>query len=163
MTETAQQPLIVDVQFALADSVTNEVEEPPSAKLLQVWANKAYAAVSTEPNEVTLRLVDRHEITALNREFRHNDKATNVLSFAFETDAEIDITLLGDVVICHSVLVDEAKQQSKSLAAHYAHMVTHGVLHLCGYDHQDDVNAEQMESLEISILADQGLANPYTE
>lgn len=160
MTESAAN-LVVDVQMALADSELNEAEEPPSVESLTTWAGNAYAAVGDTATELTVRVVDSEEIIALNQAYRDKVSPTNVLSFPFQASTEIDIALLGDVVICHSVLVEEARQQSKSLTAHYAHMVTHGVLHLCGYDHQDDVSAEQMESLEISILAKQGFANPY--
>lgn len=160
MTEAAP-PLVVDVQLALADSDINDAEEPPSAELLSEWANRAYAAIKQQPNEVTLRLVGEQEMVALNRDYRSKPAPTNVLSFPFEAPAGVDVALLGDVVICHSVIVAEALEQAKSVHAHYAHMVTHGLLHLCGYDHQDDVSADQMESLEISILADQGFANPY--
>lgn len=157
--------LEVDVQNALTDSLAQESEEPPSPAQLVSWANAAYAHVATAPSEMTIRLVDTAEITALNHDYRQKDKATNVLSFPVELDpilrSELDINLLGDVIICHAVIVSEAQQQAKSIHHHYAHMVTHGVLHLCGYDHQDDIMANEMESLETVILAQQGIANPY--
>lgn len=160
MTESAAN-LVVDVQMALTDSEINESEEPPSAESLTTWAGNAYRAVSETATELTVRVVDNEEIVALNQAYRDKQSPTNVLSFPFQASPEVDIALLGDVVICHPVLVAEARQQAKSLTAHYAHMVTHGVLHLCGYGHQDDASAQQMESLEISILAAQGIANPY--
>jgi len=155
--------LMVDVQNALHlshDSVIANTEQ------LSDWANLAYASIRDSENEVTIRLVEEDEITQLNRDYRGKDKPTNVLSFPFESDfdlpdADIEFNLLGDVIICHSVIAKEAHEQSKSVLDHYAHMVIHGVLHLCGYDHQDDASAEIMEALEVQILAKRNIANPY--
>ena len=157
----SEATLMVDVQIAVSEAEISESEEPPNAQALSDWANAAYQSVSSTPTEVTIRLVDVAEIVALNRDYRNKDQATNVLSFPVEIDPDIDLALLGDMVICHSIIVQEAIQQGKQVPEHYAHMVTHGLLHLCGYDHLDDTTAEQMESLEINILADQGIANPY--
>jgi len=160
--------LEVDVQIALAEK-DEAGDEPPSPGLLSRWAKIAYGEVCAEPSarcskvpsEVTIRLVGRPEVTSLNRDYRGKDEATNVLSFPFEATPEIELGLLGDIVICHAVIKEEANEQNKSVHNHYAHMVTHGMLHLCGYDHQDDRQAEQMESLETKILAQSGIANPY--
>ena len=111
--------------------------------------------------ELTIRIVDKDEIQFLNRTYRHKDKATNVLSFPFESPVEVSLPLLGDLVICHDIVIEEAKQQGKPIEAHWAHMVVHGVLHLKGYDHIDDTEAEVMESLEIEILNDFNILNPY--
>ena len=153
--------LDVEIQHAIADADVNEGEEPPSDPVIRRWAELAYQAVAQDPSELTIRLVSAAEITSLNRDYRDLDQATNVLSFPFEMDPEIDFALLGDIVICHSVAVAEAQQQNKRLADHYAHLVTHGVLHLCGYDHEQDDQAEIMETLEIELLASQGISNPY--
>ena len=166
--------LDVDVQIALNEDMSGEQEEPPSADVLSFWAQAAYGAqaayenvTSVETNaELTIRLVDQAEIRSLNRNYRQKDSATNVLAFPFEMPNEIDeqempLRLLGDIVICHSVLVAEAKSQDKTLLDHYAHIVTHGVLHLCGYDHIQENDATEMESLEITILAKHSIANPY--
>lgn len=187
MTEPAAEhsasdkPLCVDVQQALDEQDYADSEEPPSPALLSNWANMAYAQVESEAaqstREITIRLVEAQEMIGLNRDYRQKDKPTNVLSFPCEplyletengvvpltADDELglDFALLGDIVICHPVIVSEAQEQQKSVSDHYAHMVTHGVLHLCGYDHQEDDSAEQMESLEIRILAEAGIANPY--
>ncbi|MCL4135276.1 UNVERIFIED_CONTAM: hypothetical protein GTU68_031484 [Idotea baltica] len=103
----------------------------------------------------------------LNSQYRGKDKTTNVLSFPFENEflalAELAPGLLGDIVICHSVVVEQAAQQNKTVHNHYAHMVIHGLLHLCGFDHQDDEQAEEMEALEVKILAQSNIPNPYTE
>ncbi|NNC98903.1 MAG: rRNA maturation RNase YbeY [Gammaproteobacteria bacterium] len=143
-----------------------EAEEPPSSSLLTDWARAAYANVSTDPAEVTIRLVDKSEMRTLNRDYRGRDKATNVLSFPFRMEAGadpgLDFSLLGDIVICHPVVRAEALTQQKSVADHYAHMVTHGMLHLCGYDHQQESDAQRMEALETRILEFSGIADPYT-
>ena len=165
--EVLAYPLVVDTQNALSESEFPAAEQPPTAQQLSEWANSAYACVADKSSEVTIRLVDESEITQLNRDYRYKDKPTNVLSFPFQTEFDdaltdqADFNLLGDIVICHSVIVQEASQQSKSVIDHYAHMVVHGILHLCGYDHHDDVNAEKMEALETQVLAQQQIANPY--
>jgi len=160
--------LEVDVQVVISDNT-------PSASDINVWAQAAYRASSENPvaGEATIRLVSEHEIQLLNHDYRQQDKPTNVLAFPFEMPSdlafdlehvdEIDmpLTLLGDVVICHSVVVAEAEQQNKKLEDHYAHIVTHGILHLCGYDHLNEQDATVMEALEINILAEHGIANPY--
>ncbi|MBT8114506.1 MAG: rRNA maturation RNase YbeY [Arenicella sp.] len=155
--------LDVDVQYAIDDSELNEGEEPPGEFELAHWARAAYQSVADAASEVTIRLVDEPEITALNRKYRDKDQPTDVLSFAFEVGPDIDVALLGDIVICHSVAVTEARQQQKTLFDHYAHLVTHGMLHLCGYDHELQDQAQKMESLEIELLASQGIANPYQQ
>ncbi len=111
--------------------------------------------------ELTVRIVDKDEIQTLNKTYRHQDKPTNVLSFPFEAPPQIRLPLLGDLVICHEVVVDEADQQQKTIAQHWAHMVIHGVLHLKGYDHIDDSEADIMEALEIQILDKLDICNPY--
>lgn len=158
--------LLVDVQLDCAASGdSDQAEEPPTETQLRSWAEAAYIACCSTPAEMTLRVVGENEMIDLNEQFRGKEGATNVLSFPFETPAhlgeELSATLIGDIVICHPIVVAEAKQQNKLLAAHYAHMVTHGVLHLCGYDHQHEADANIMESLECNILADQGINSPY--
>ncbi len=161
--------LVVDVQNALGD---DDNEKPPSAARLKNWARIAYSQVSTTPSELTLRLVDEAEMVELNANYRGKDGSTNVLSFPVENEfdfiagaqaeGEVMPALLGDIVICHAVIRREASEQNKAPDNHYAHMVTHGVLHLCGYDHIDDTSAHQMESLEAKILAHSCIENPYT-
>ena len=97
----------------------------------------------------------------LNGEYRGQDRATNVLAFAFDPIRGVETDLLGDVVICAPVVADEAHRQGKSLPAHWAHMVIHGVLHLCGYDHADGRQAAEMEALEVRLLRDLGYPDPY--
>ena len=109
-----------------------------------------------------IRVVDEAEGRELNRRYRGMDKATNVLSFPFQAPAGIDSQHLGDLVICAPVVEREAREQRKSLRDHCAHLVVHGVLHLRGYDHQDEREAEEMEALERRILQQLGIADPYT-
>lgn len=112
--------------------------------------------------EQTIRIVEETESRTLNRDYRAKDKATNVLSFPVEDSAYLEYDNLGDLVICAPVVEQEARQQGKSLDAHWAHMVVHGMLHLQGFDHETDEQAAEMEALEIEILATLGQTNPYS-
>ena len=131
----------------------------PEESLLQAWAEAAW--LGPEASEVTLRIVGIAEGQELNNQYRGKDKPTNVLSFPFEAPAGITIPLAGDLVICAPVVQNEAEEQLKEPAAHWAHMVVHGMLHLQGYDHINDEDAEAMEALEIRLLAQLGFGNPY--
>ena len=118
--------------------------------------------------ELGIACVDEQESQTLNHQYRQKDKPTNVLSFPSEIPADIVDELaqypLGDLVICIPVVLAEAEQQQKSATAHFTHLVVHGVLHLLGYDHElSDEDAEEMEGLEIEILAKLGIDNPYCE
>lgn len=147
----------LDVQYAVSDA---DDGEPPSSDLILTWVS-AVLATRGEPSELTVRIVDEAEITELNRLYRDKDKPTNVLSFPFEKIDGLDLPLLGDVVICASVVAKEAQEQGKVEQDHWAHMIIHGVLHLLGYDHIDDVEADEMEALEIKVLAGLAIADPY--
>lgn len=111
--------------------------------------------------EQTIRIVDEDESQALNKTYRGKDRPTNVLSFVAEDCAYLDYQCLGDLVICAPVVEQEARQQHKTLMAHWAHMVVHGMLHLQGYDHLTEQDAGEMEALEIDILSKLGHTNPY--
>ncbi len=116
------------------------------------------------PSEVSILLCDDAQIQQLNRDYRHLDKPTNVLSFANLEDTEsleFGPRLWGDIVIAFGVASSEAEDEGKTLAEHLSHLVVHGMLHLLGYDHENDSDAERMEALEISILAGLGIADPY--
>ncbi|MDE1332419.1 rRNA maturation RNase YbeY [Vibrio aestuarianus] len=132
----------------------------PTLNDFSQWLNKTVTPFQTQA-EVTIRVVDIQESQQLNREYRGKDKPTNVLSFPFEAPPGMEIDLLGDLVICRQVVEQEAQEQNKPLMAHWAHMVVHGSLHLLGYDHIEDDEAEEMESLETEIMLDMGFEDPY--
>ena len=116
-------------------------------------------------SEVAIQIVDAAEGQAMNRQYRGKDYATNVLSFPAEAPEglpeDFDFPQLGDLVICAPVVAREAAEQGKPLDAHYAHLTVHGVLHLLGFDHIEEDEAEEMEALERQILATLGIADPY--
>jgi probable rRNA maturation factor len=117
---------------------------------------RAFARAACRPGqEITLRVVGTAEARTLNRAFRRRDYATNVLAFAYSRTQ-------GDLVLCHPVIAREARAQGKTLAAHYAHMIVHGILHLAGQDHARAAQARRMERRETRLLARLGFADPYT-
>jgi probable rRNA maturation factor len=134
----------------------------PGVAKLRHWARSALAGQRRDA-ELSIRIVDAAESQALNRRYRGKDKPTNVLAFPAELPAELELPLLGDLVICREVVEAEAAEQAKPLEAHWAHMVVHGTLHLVGYDHETDQQAETMEALEAEILAELGWPDPYQE
>ncbi|MEW7865625.1 rRNA maturation RNase YbeY [Aeromonas diversa] len=134
----------------------------PSESDFQRWLDGTVLGFQQEA-EVTVRLVDEAESHELNLTYRGMDKPTNVLSFPFEAPPGIELPLLGDLVICRQVVEREATEQGKPLEAHWAHMVVHGSLHLLGYDHIEDDEAEEMEQLERDIMNELGYADPYAD
>jgi probable rRNA maturation factor len=144
----------IDVQYAVsADGI-------PGVESIRQWVAQALPA-DRAAAELTVRIVDEAEITALNRQYRGKDGPTNVLSFPYESIPGIASNLLGDIVICAPVVAGESVTQDKPLEAHWAHMVIHGVLHLLGHDHHKEGEANRMELTEIEMLAGLGYANPY--
>lgn len=131
----------------------------PEAELFQRWA--VAAGSDADDAEVFIRIVDEAGSAELNQTYRHKLGPTNVLSFPCETPPGVPNLLLGDLVICAPVVEREAREQDKPAEAHWAHLVVHGVLHLRGYDHIEDDDAERMEAVEIDILARLGYPNPY--
>ncbi len=146
--------------------VATKSPDLPSQEDVAHWIGRALAgAGETAACEVSVRIVDSDEIRTLNREYRHRDQSTNVLSFPSGEIIGLPDQVpraLGDIVICADVVADEAAVQGKASGDHWAHMVVHGTLHLLGYDHEDDDEARAMETLETRILAELGIADPYT-
>lgn len=142
----------VDVQLATS------TDNVPGEEKFQHWVSLVDDSIE---QEISLRIVDEAEMAKLNEQYRDKVGPTNVLSFPADLPDVVDLPLLGDIVICAPIIVKEATNQGKSLDSHWAHMVVHGILHLKGYDHIEDVDAEKMESLEIEIMQKLGFANPY--
>ncbi|AOD14503.1 rRNA maturation RNase YbeY [Xanthomonas fragariae] len=136
----------------------------PSAVSFRKWVAAALKE-RIRKADLAVRVVDEKEGCSLNYHYRGKDYATNVLSFPAELPEGlpegIKMPLLGDLVICAPVVAREAAEQGKSLAAHYAHLTVHGTLHLLGWDHEDEKEADAMEQLEREILADLGVEDPY--
>lgn len=155
--KTVDYHVVVDVQCA-AQGI-----EYPALSDIEHWFIHVLQEVNYTPceAEITLRVVDTLESQSLNHHYRGKDKPTNVLSFPFTNPAPISLPLLGDLVICQAVVAQEAQEQGKTTQAHWAHLVVHGILHLLGYDHSDDTDAQIMEALECKILAKLGYPDPY--
>jgi probable rRNA maturation factor len=155
--------LTVDVSISdelVTDTPDSGEDDVPEPALLQTWADAAYlnkdvAAVAS------ILVTSAEEIQQLNKQYRDKDKPTNVLSFPMQSPPGVDLQLLGDIVLCAAVIKQEAIEQSKPVLSHWAHMVVHGMLHLQGYDHINNDEAEEMEQTEINILNKLGFDNPY--
>jgi probable rRNA maturation factor len=132
----------------------------PSKKKFQVWVESALGPTKKQ-YEILLRIVGVKEITTLNKQYRKKNKPTNILSFNFWPPSNIKSNFLGDLIICAPVVKLEAKLQQKKIMAHWAHLTIHGVLHLLGYDHENEHEAIKMEKREIRILKKLNIANPY--
>ncbi|ASQ45738.1 rRNA maturation RNase YbeY [Legionella clemsonensis] len=146
----------IDLQLVSNDKL------PVDENSLVTWAQLPLIE-SMDSAELTLRVVDKEEIRELNRVYRKQDKATNVLAFpsAIPDNIALEYPLLGDVIICPAVLQTESIKLGKPLVAHWAHIVIHGVLHLLGYDHIEESDAKVMQEQEIKFLAKLGFFNPY--
>lgn len=140
-----------------------EVEALPEEQDFNHWVNTVLDEEKFGDAEMTIRVVDEHESAELNQQYRHKKGATNVLSFPFEVPEEVELNLLGDLVICADVVKQQAAEQKKEEKAHWAHMVVHGTLHLLGYDHINESDAKVMETKEIKILSQLGYQDPYQE
>jgi probable rRNA maturation factor len=151
-------PVRLDVSISYAVPRTGV----PSAVSFRKWVAAALKSRIREA-DLAIRIVDAREGRALNRHYRGKDYATNVLSFPADLPEGVKMPLLGDLVICAPVVAREAKEQRQPSQAHHAHLTVHGVLHLLGWDHEDDKEAEAMEQLEREILAGLGLPDPYAE
>ena len=143
--------------------LASEAADLPGEADLRHWCELALRQRSAD-SELTIRVVDEAEARELNHTWRHKDYATNVLSFPADIpDGILDIPLLGDLVICAPVVAREAAEQGKLLTAHWAHLVIHGCLHLLGYDHIEEAEAQEMETLERELLAELGHPDPYND
>jgi len=140
--------------------VSSEPVIPAGNELIH-WARASLGANANDA-EITIRIVDKNESRSLNNQWRNVNEPANVLSFPLNNDENLSPALLGDIVICAPVIRQQAAEQNKSTKAHWAHMIVHGVLHLTGYDHIKEDEAEIMESKEISILKNFGFPNPYS-
>lgn len=145
----------IDLQYA------SDEPDLPDYKILVKWVDAVLEYNSVADKELTIRLVDTAEAQQLNLKWRQRNNPTNVLSFSFECPPEVNIPLLGDIVICAPLVATEAAEQYKNLYAHWAHLVIHGVLHLLGYDHIEEQQAQVMENIEVKILANLNYPNPY--
>ncbi|MCK5888945.1 MAG: rRNA maturation RNase YbeY [Methylococcales bacterium] len=146
----------VDVQ------VVSLSKQLPDLAQFQYWVDSLLKD-DTEDSEVVIRLVDEFEMIQFNEQYRDKKGTTNILSFPFEPPEGMNSKLLGDLLICVPVIEQEALAQDKVLEHHWAHMVIHGVLHLLGYDHLSDEEAEEMEALEMKVLRSIAVENPYKE
>jgi probable rRNA maturation factor len=153
MATSPKPKLTLSVQYA---------DERLKDVLTRPLLRKTIQAALFFPAELTLRIVNAEEGQELNRDYRGKDYATNVLTFAYTEDSDAEVTQ-ADIILCTDVLEKEAQEQKKTVLEHAQHLVVHGVLHAQGYDHENDEDAEEMEALEIEILAGLGLANPYAE
>ncbi|MES2050293.1 MAG: rRNA maturation RNase YbeY [Pseudomonadota bacterium] len=149
--------------MAAKNKLTLSVQYPDprlQTLLTRPLLRKTVQAAIFFPAELTLRFVNAEEGRLLNKDYRGKDYATNVLTFAYTEDSDAEVTQ-ADIILCTDVLQKEAAEQNKSMLEHAQHLVVHGVLHAQGYDHESDEEAEEMEALEIEILASLGLPNPY--
>ncbi|MDT8452547.1 MAG: rRNA maturation RNase YbeY [Gammaproteobacteria bacterium] len=149
--------MAVIIELSISDEF--DAAALPSEADFQQWAQPCYPG--EDEAVVSLQIVSSEEMQELNKTYRAKDKPTNVLSFPMELPEEVGINILGDLALCAAVIEAEAKQQGKEPAAHWAHMVVHGMLHLQGYDHIEDDEAEDMEAREVEIMKTLGFENPY--
>jgi probable rRNA maturation factor len=148
--------ITLDLQIAC------EWENLPSQSQFESWANAALQTLKPDA-ELTIRISESQESQQLNHQYRGKNKPTNVLSFPFEVPPGIELPLIGDLIICPEVVLQEALEQEKSFHDHFAHMVIHGCLHLMGYDHITSEEADEMETFEKTLLGDLNIADPYRD
>lgn len=148
-------PLSLSIQYP-----DPKLKETASRQQIRRWVRAAL----TQPAALTLRFVDEAEGRAINRDFRHKDYATNVLTFAYGEPPHADgesQPVEADIILCTDVITKEAKEQKKTVAAHLAHLIIHGTLHAQGYDHENETEAEEMEARETALLARFHITDPY--
>ena len=160
---TKPNPTELDLQLDVQIAVEKENDLPTEDQLKQWVTAVLITRTEYEEPELTIRIVDEAESQELNNDYRGKDKPTNVLSFPFEAPAHVPIPLLGDLIICKQVVEREAIEQGKTLTSHWAHMTVHGCLHLLGYDHIEDEEAEEMEAIERTVMDELGFEDPYQD
>lgn len=151
------------MSYQIDIEINSSSTEIPAAENIEQWISAALASDALSEAEVSVYIVDEAESQTLNAQYRGKDKPTNVLSFPADIPEAVGIPLLGDLVVCAPVVAREAKEQGKSLDAHWAHMLVHGTLHLLGYDHIEDDEAETMESLETELITRMNFPAPYAD
>jgi probable rRNA maturation factor len=153
----------MSTRLALAVSVQNRVGRKgvPVARSFERWVRAALAGRCTGRVEVGIALFGEAEAKRLNRDYRRKDYATNVLSFPYQPVRGERSSMLGDLAICPAVVAREARERGKSVRDHFAHLTVHGTLHLIGYDHENERDAEHMEAIERRVLAGLGISDPY--
>ena len=128
---------------------------------LENWFRLTIDEMRTSESSVSIKFLGKEEMQLMNKKFRSADRPTNVLAFPIDNRLKLETDSLGDIAICHEVVLKEAKEQNKKVSDHMAHIFIHGVLHLLGHDHHQEVQAETMENLERKILSKIGVADPY--
>jgi probable rRNA maturation factor len=154
------------LDLQISKSVGDQQKNIPKETTIRTWIERSLQAQSKKAitsAEISIRIVDEKESAKYNLEYRQKSTATNILSFPADIPEIIKNPLLGDLLICASIIETEAAQQNKTIEAHWAHMIVHGTLHLMDYDHIKDKQAEEMEALEIEILSLLGFSNPYLQ
>lgn len=151
--------MTVELTISVDEGIASEWV--PDASMIESVANDVLAGEGRSGATIDLRVAAELPMRELNRMFRGADKPTNVLSFPADAPPGCPLPLLGDIAICPAVVSREAEEQNKRYADHFVHMFVHGLLHLLGYDHIEEAEAEVMESREISILARLNISNPY--
>ena len=142
------------------DLINEDKLPAPDIDQFQNWLHQVAKKLDTK-GEICIKIVDQAESRELNNSYRQKDKPTNVLSFPADIPDFVASTHLGDLAICATVVEQEARDQNKAIIDHWAHLTIHGCLHLLGYDHIEDTEAEVMEALEIKLLAELDISNPY--
>lgn len=151
------------MSYQIDIEINSSNSQIPTADNIERWISAALSSDKLAEAEVSVYIVDEAESQSLNAQYRGKNKPTNVLSFPADIPEEVGIPLLGDLVVCAPVVAREAEEQGKSLEAHWAHMLVHGTLHLLGYDHIEDDEAEAMESLETELITQMNFPAPYAD
>jgi probable rRNA maturation factor len=153
----------IDIDYQITEDTLCE-SYLPDLPTLERWVSRLLQELARDDTvQLGIRVVGEREIAQLNAQYRHKNQATNVLAFPYEPLPGVNVPLLGDIVICAPVVARQAEEQGKSAEQHWAHMVIHGVLHLLGFDHISETEADEMETTEINILSKLGFPNPYGE